>query len=84
MNGPKVFIARYFNGRNFKLSSDSFFIKKMVQVIENIPSTVGDVKYETELAVMKTETGQSSIVTFRATAVTVGVLETKDYNLNPG
>ena len=56
----------------------------MVQVIENIPSTVDDVKYETELAVMASETGQSSIVTFRATAVTVGVSETKDYNLNPG
>ena len=62
----------------------------MVQVIENIPSTVDDIKYETELAVMTSETGQSSIielflfVSFRATGVTDGVSVTKDYNLNPG
>ena len=56
----------------------------MVQVIENIPSTVDDIKYETELAVMTSETEQSSIVTFRASAVTVGVFETKNYKLNPG
>ena len=50
----------------------------MVQVIENIPLTVDDFKYETELAVMTSETGQSSFVSFRATAVTDGVSVTKN------
>ena len=56
----------------------------MVQVIENIPSTVNDIKYETELAVMTSETEQSSIVSFRATAVTGGWSGTQNYNLTQG
>ena len=53
-------------------------------MIENIPSTANDIKYENELAVMTSETGQSSFVSFRATTVTDGVSNTKAYNLNPG
>ena len=55
----------------------------MVQVIENIPSTVDDTKYKTELAVMTTETEQGSFVSFRTT-VTDGVSNAKKYNLTPG